>query len=764
MKIITKAIVCTLVAIMLSCSADSKDSYSDYVNRFNLKWNSLPQVWHEAAFLGNGRVGTTIWGDTKQGIRFDIGDARIYKKGSRVPVGKFVLHTNDSISAFTMQQSAGLSEVKGQIKTKSENYSFETFADINEDIVRIRFKHSEAHQPVIEHVPLPGIQSNKLFKILRPFISELELADKVDFTHPVLYKHIYNTELVKTLPDEEIGEHEGISFRKVPFSDEVGYILLWHIEQSRQETTLSYSTVYYRSEKEGDVVTAINEFKAMLSRLFEEAKVAHQTEWNNYFNESFISIPDKRIEANYWFQIYKMRAATCEGELPIDLLGPWFRATPWPRIWTNLNVQITYPTMNQANKKGIASTLFDHMDTNQQHFINAVPKEYRDNGASIGRGWAPYDGTSFWGEYGNFLWLLYNYSQFLEHFPDEARQAEKYYPLLKRGVNFVLENLIKDKDGIYHVPADISPEYKVNGEVPEIEDNSYNIGLLNWALKEVIYLSEKYSDNASERAKYSKVLNNLVPLYVDDETGIMLGKDYKMDVCHRHFSHLLAFYPLAVLDVSNEDEHELCRQSLERWITRPHSDWGFKGYTYTAATAMYARLGDAEKALESLNRYLDDFATYNTFYIETGPVIETPMHSASVTLELLLQSYKLDYEQDEIKLFPALPAEWEEASFSRLRSEGGFIVSASYANKALEGACIESVQERRLRIVLPVKQDINWKTSANSSFELQHENNKTVLSGNLKKGEVLWIGESDSHSDYVKIIATEKTTSFYGIN
>jgi hypothetical protein len=429
----------------------------------------------------------------------------------------------------------------------------------------------------------------------------------------------------------------------------------------------------------------LQRFKASIPQNSHEQLQAHHKSWAEYFQGSFISIPDKKIEANYWRQIYKIRAATRPGVYPIDLLGPWYRITPWPRIWCNLNIQVTYPFMNQANKPKVAQTLFDHMDKKQDHFIKAVQPEFQHDSASVGRGWDPVTGTGFWGEFGNYLWMLYNYSQFLNHFPDEERQKEKYYPMLKRGINFVLHHLTVDENGVYHFPPDVSPEYKVKGKgVIPIPDNNYNIGLLQWALKEAIFLGKNYSDLPAKMAEYQNVLDHLVPLQIDEKTGIMVGKGYTMDYMHRHFSHLISFYPLGSLDVNDTDDYDLIERSVERWLNRPKFDWGYKGYTYTAAAAMYSRLSKPEKALKAIHQYLDQFSTPNSFYLESGPVIETTLNSASATLEMLLQSFNPDPEFDEIRIFTSIPQSWKEASFKALQTQGGHTVSATYKNGNVE--------------------------------------------------------------------------------
>ena len=62
-------------------------------------------------------------------------------------------------------------------------------------------------------------------------------------------------------------------------------------------------------------------------------------------------------------------------------------------------------------------------------------------------------------------------------------------------------------------------------------------------------------------------------------------------------------------------------------------------------------------------------------YVESGgrnPVLETPLSAAASIMELLLQSWG-----GKIRVFPAVPEDWNDASFDQLRAQGGFLVSAS---------------------------------------------------------------------------------------
>ena len=42
-------------------------------------------------------------------------------------------------------------------------------------------------------------------------------------------------------------------------------------------------------------------------------------------------IPEPKAESFYWIQLYKLASASRPDRVPVDLLGPWYRTTGWPR-------------------------------------------------------------------------------------------------------------------------------------------------------------------------------------------------------------------------------------------------------------------------------------------------------------------------------------------------------------------------------------------------------------------------------------------------
>lgn len=75
----------------------------------------------------------------------------------------------------------------------------------------------------------------------------------------------------------------------------------------------------------------------------------HREWWYNFYQKSFISIPDAQMKSFYWIQLYKMGTCSRPDAPAVDLNEPYFRLTQWPALWWNLNVQLTYWIVNESN-------------------------------------------------------------------------------------------------------------------------------------------------------------------------------------------------------------------------------------------------------------------------------------------------------------------------------------------------------------------------------------------------------------------------------
>jgi hypothetical protein len=154
-------------------------------------------------------------------------------------------------------------------------------------------------------------------------------------------------------------------------------------------------------------------------------------------------------------------------------------------------------------------------------------------------------------------------------------------------------------------------------------------------------------------------------------------------------------FPLHTLTWEHEGSRELIRNSIDYWSyisSGLNGEPPRAGYSPCASICLYASTGHTELIPELIDIYLHRKSVRgpnvwgSTMYREHGPVIETPLFFAASLQEMLLQSYN-----GIIKVFHAMPEDWNDAVFHDYRAEGGFLVSARYRDRKTEFIRIKSL-------------------------------------------------------------------------
>lgn len=121
-----------------------------------------------------------------------------------------------------------------------------------------------------------------------------------------------------------------------------------------------------------------------------------------------------------------------------------------------------------------------------------------------------------------------------------------------------------------------------------------------------------------------------------DENGLLIGKDMPYAFSHRHYSHLLAIYPLYLLNTEQPGAVDTIEKSLAFWQSKPKA---LQGYSCTGASSISSAIGKGNDALSYLNKLFGKFLSPTTMYKEAGPVIETPLSGAQCIHDMLIQSW-----------------------------------------------------------------------------------------------------------------------------
>src|SRR5438876_4870363 len=646
-----------------------------FLARHDLVWDRLPTRWGESAFIGNGRLGATI--DAPGGVLgWTINRTDFVHDQSRFPIGRVVVKTTGTVQRGDARLTLWDAEASGTVTTDRGEVRWRSFTTAQPSVIVLVLEARGGERGGDVDLDWAPAEARPPRKVAR------KEAFAPEDLHPPPTVTRSPTGLTSVQTFIGGGAHAE-SIRRT--SGGVFYI---SIGQGRTDR-----------EALAEARAATSEAARLgVARL----TAAHRKWWHAYYPASFLSFPDARLEAYYWIQIYKLGSAMRPDGPILDLNGPWFNATPWPAIWWNLNIQLTYSPLFRANRLDLAESLFSNLDRNRQALIDNVPERLRGTAAAIGRSSGPdlvrpvdlataqNDAAH---EMGDLPWTMYYYWLHYRYQMDDHILRERVYPLLKLAIGNYLAYVERGDDGRWHLPPTHSPE------LATVPDANYDLALLEWGLGTLIAGAERLRLDEPLLPRWRDVLANLA-LFPTDSAGLMVGRGRPWQQSHRHYSHLLAIYPLRLITPDRSDQRALIETSLATW-ERDISL--FRGYSFTGGAAMHAQLGHGDVALTRLNQYLDAprYMEPNTFYAEAGPVIETPLSAAASIQELFLQDWG-----GALRIFPAVPAAWSDAAFDHLRAEGAFLVSGARRGGRTAWVRIASLAGEPCRLVVP-----DWDTA-----------------------------------------------------
>src|SRR6266496_372531 len=502
-----------------------------FLSRQDLVWDRLPTGWGESAFIGNGRLGATI--DARDGaLGWTINRTDVVHDQSRYPIGRVILKTAGTVQGGNARLTLWDAEASGTVKTDRGEVRWRSFTASRPSVIVIVLEGTGGESGVaLDWVPVEARPPRKVYR-KDPFAPEdlhpppvvtrasAEITSVQSFIGGGAHaESIRGSSPPVPLSVPERGDSEnalsspspaGRGGQGVRTGPRAFYI------------SIGYGTSGAEAESEARRATS-DAARQGLARLEAE----HRQWWHAYYPASFLTFPDARLEAYYWIQIYKLGSAMRADGPILDLNGPWFNATPWPAIWWNLNIQLTYSPLFRANRLDLAESLFRNLDRNRQALIDNVPERLRGEAAAIGRSSGPdlvrpVDLRAAQSDAAHdmaalpctlyYYWLHYRYQM------DDRILRERVYPLLRRAMGNYLAYIERGEDGRFHLPATHSPE------LATMPDANYDLALLRWGLETLIASTDRLRIDDPLLARWRDVLANLTP-FPTDSAGLMVGRD-----------------------------------------------------------------------------------------------------------------------------------------------------------------------------------------------------------------------------------------------
>lgn len=450
---------------------------------------------------------------------------------------------------------------------------------------------------------------------------------------------------------------------------------------------------------------------------------SHLSFWKPYWEASSVQLPDSVLQKQYDNEMYKFGSASREDSYPISLQAVWTadngKLPPWKGDYHHdLNTQLSYWPAYTGNHlregMGYLNTLWDQRDIykayTRRYFETEgmnIPGVCTLTGEPMG-GWIQYSMSQTIS-----AWLSQHFYLHWKYSADRNFLQTRAYPFIKDAAVFLEQISIVDDKGVRKLRMSSSPEVFDNSIQAWFKDmTNYDLALMRFAFAAANELATEL--NLPEEAAHWKEVGAQLPDFeLDQEGALVFAKGFPYDQSHRHFSHAMAIHPLGLIDYSGgEKAQQIIRATLKKLQDCGPDYW--TGYSYSWFANMKARAFDGEGAAQELRTFAECFCLPNTFHVNGDQTksgkskftyrpftLEGNFAFASGIQEMLLQSHT-----GIVRVFPAIPAAWDNVSFTKLRAMGAFLLSAEKKDGKIKQVRIYPEQGGKLKLALSGKQSI----------------------------------------------------------
>lgn len=484
--------------------------------------------------------------------------------------------------------------------------------------------------------------------------------------------------------------------------------------------------------------------------------------WQSYWKcVPRISLPDDFFNKFYLYALYKFGAATNpQCPWPAGLQGPWVEEYQWPP-WNadyhfNVNVQQAYSLAFGSNKLEHLMPLFDMLDSWRKVLRrNAKVLFGINDGLIIGmcvddRGEMLGGGPGVLIDHACSGWIAQMFWQYYLYTGDVEFLRERAYPFM-HGVMRVYEEMLEEKDGRLSIPVCISAEFG-NDIKPRYmgKDPSWQLAcihMLTDALTEASCILKKRPRPIWREIKEKLPLYAMIGKPGDEHIAIWEGQD--LDFCHRHHSHLSSIYPFESLGELTSEKREIVENSIDHWISKGMGHWS--EWCMPWAAIIQARMGFKDSPWMILQVWRKLFINEGmaTVYIprfrglsvhrsslkelrkkplETTEIMQLDgtMGAATALYEMLVH-----IRGGVTHVFPAVPDDMENISFSNIRMPGAFLISAERKDFKLKSINIRSLIGGSITIHADVDQPMTLSRAGKKKVPVQFPLRLTCKSGEM---------------------------------
>ncbi len=731
MRNMRKATTIVALIFFLVCTPAKKTEPELVRPQYSLEYETPAEVWDEAMPIGNGLLGALIWGDgnpLKISLdRTDLWDLR--------PVPEF---NSPEYSYQTMREWVAEKRIEDLQRLYEKPYRNPGPTKIPAGRIELQldgqqeFRHAklelETAKTTIELND--GSTAEMFVHASRPtgvirIQSKSEVKPKLvvpAFGGPVENKDPQNTRdmevgLLGYPPPQESAGENWLAYQQRGWGDfSFAVVLMWKYQD---DAWLGIWSIATSQDSTDPLKTATGICRDALESGFESALVGHTAWWTDFWEQSYLQVPNKIIERQWYLETFKFGSAARSDTPPITLQGPWTADNgllpPWKGDYHHdLNTELSYWPAYSGNRlkeeEGFLNWLWETKPNAEAWTLRFfglpglnVPMTADLNQNQIG-GWHQYTHSATTG-----AWLAQHFYLHWRYTLDREFLKEKAYPWFSAAATFLEAVTEKGPTGRRTLPLSSSPEINDNrleAWFPAI--TNYDLALIRFVFEKAAELADEQSLTEDSR-RWRDRLGEMPEFSLDPDTQkLLVAQGYPLLESHRHFSHLMAIHPLGLIHwESGPQAQKIILASLADLKELGTDYW--TGYSFSWLASLAARARDGHTAEEALEIFATAFCLRSSFHCngdQSGQgysrytyrpfTLEGNFAFAAGVQEMLLQSYS-----DAIRIFPAVPETWQDVAFSDLRTEGAFLISAVRFEGQTIGVDVFSEKGGECRLINP---------------------------------------------------------------
>ena len=440
--------------------------------------------------------------------------------------------------------------------------------------------------------------------------------------------------------------------------------------------------------------------------------------------KNFASEPDPSLLALYFqYGRYLLISSSRPGTQPANLQGIWNYQVqpPWSSNWTsNINIQMNYWPAESCNLSECTEPLSAFVADLSQTGARAACETYGLPG------WVSHHNIDLWRaanpvgmEAGAPTWANWGMSgpwlcaHLYEHFlftRDREYLRTRAYPLMKGSAEFCLAWLIDDGSG--HLTTCPSESTENNFMAPDGRPAMTSAGctmdmaLIRELFTNCMTAAKELGIDQQFVSKLDAARSRLIPYQVGRYGQLQeWSVDFEESTPgQRHMSHMYPLYPGSEITPRGTPElSKAARVSLERRLA---NGGAYTGWSRAWAIAFWSRLGDGDKALESLIMLMKHSTNVNLF--DTHPAgkssifqIDGNFGATAAIAEMLVQSHTGVFD-----LLPALPTAWHVGEVTGLKARGSVEVDLRWESGKAVSASLRPDFSGEYQIRVPAGQKI----------------------------------------------------------